>query len=877
MTDPLSIAGTAIGVISFGLQVRQEITTYCRAWRGTYQEIQDVANKADGLEAPLQTLREIIKDMKVTDPDIANDLREKLGTLREGIQRVHASIEKWKPDRDPDGFADKIRAQAKRAVYPFRKDVLRDLARELDGIQVGLHTTLHVFSAQNTRLIPSLMVMQTKLLREVQEMHLELQHTSKASPPPPELLQSWCKQSEIVVPGHQSQQTKKYSYHSRLLGLTIAASFSLTRGAGGFSIAPTLTFQVPMSPNSPGFRTLYLYGFMGKSQPPAQFVDNTIELLKYLFVERVVSPSDMTVNGGSLLDAACFAFYSCSSWHANAYAEFSRLFMFLLNNGALPDTSHTRARTGLDSFVGAGALGEEEFQLLSLLIQRGGFLTIEAVFGSSLSKANVRRVLSENEEAVAIPDIAKFIIEESAEDLRNVLRSGEASANDCIGSTTPVRLAVGWSKGLQILVEAGADLNMKLNDLSPLGIAIRGGHYQSAKVLLQAGCSLSLDDICRNESVDDPDDMSSLLISELASRRKRLLKLAQAHMSPEQLLQIGVGNDSSVPDASASRMYAALVAQGARVDPSLKVSGPPCSVYHSIYMRTRTLDLLYKAGFDNVELCDSLGRTPLMIIDKRTAFAQRRARWLIRKGADPNRIAPGTSATVFHLLGTCLPSTLYPEVLQPFILNFQTYDSERKHENPLQFFDFIFQAPNRDKCVCACSPGGCTPFSVAVRRLLQNPPRYYQRGGANRFPDHLDFFISRTDRSEEVDRAVIRLMTFDALDLKHTCCRRSDSMTRDDTIVYLEEVEVDEIRDEEQLLLEDFERLCTELTAEHVELCLPIMEFLQVPWHKRILEYLSHLDPYDEEHVRETRGIGLNIEIGERVPDRVSLLVGSIG
>ena len=106
-----------------------------------------------------------------------------------------------------------------------------------------------------------------------------------------------------MKPKHRSDPVaKKYSYHSRLLGLTIAASFSLTRGAGGLSIAPSLSFQVPVSRNDPGFRTLGLYVLLGKSLPPASFVDNTIEELKYLFGTRRLTPSDITPDGGSLLD-----------------------------------------------------------------------------------------------------------------------------------------------------------------------------------------------------------------------------------------------------------------------------------------------------------------------------------------------------------------------------------------------------------------------------------------------------------------------------------------------------------------------------------------------------------------------------------------------
>lgn len=139
--------GTALGVISLALQVRDEIATYCKAWRGAQEDIEEVANKAEGLVVPLGALRDIIQDTQLTNPDIAEDLRSKLDVLRVGVEKVQASVKKCRPDFEAfagDSFSDKLRAHRKRAVYPFRKDALRALATDLDGMQINLQTTLQM-------------------------------------------------------------------------------------------------------------------------------------------------------------------------------------------------------------------------------------------------------------------------------------------------------------------------------------------------------------------------------------------------------------------------------------------------------------------------------------------------------------------------------------------------------------------------------------------------------------------------------------------------------------------------------------------------------------------------------------------------------------
>ncbi|CAI7673747.1 unnamed protein product [Penicillium pancosmium] len=144
MADPLSILGAALGVVSLGLQVREEITSYCKAWRGAEEEIQEIANKAESLEGPLKALREIIQETQLSNPGIAYDLQNKIQTIRGGILKVQNAVDRWKPALSAKGFGEKIRAQRKKAAYPFRKEALRALANELDSLQMGLQTTLHV-------------------------------------------------------------------------------------------------------------------------------------------------------------------------------------------------------------------------------------------------------------------------------------------------------------------------------------------------------------------------------------------------------------------------------------------------------------------------------------------------------------------------------------------------------------------------------------------------------------------------------------------------------------------------------------------------------------------------------------------------------------
>lgn len=87
MSDPISVTGTAAGVVSIGLQVCSEIVSYCQAWRGFDEDIRNFSQKADGLRIPLVVLRGLLASSPGTDVATATDIEEKLRHIERVIKR----------------------------------------------------------------------------------------------------------------------------------------------------------------------------------------------------------------------------------------------------------------------------------------------------------------------------------------------------------------------------------------------------------------------------------------------------------------------------------------------------------------------------------------------------------------------------------------------------------------------------------------------------------------------------------------------------------------------------------------------------------------------------------------------------------------------
>lgn len=141
MADPFSAASSAISVISLGLQIAQQLITFCQAYQSYDEDAKRIESKAESLRRPLRALRDIIEDAQVSNPELASDLSEKALGLQRMVNRLRTAVERHLP-AIADGFPEKIRGQIKRVVYPFRRDRLREMFEDLDGIQNALQTTL---------------------------------------------------------------------------------------------------------------------------------------------------------------------------------------------------------------------------------------------------------------------------------------------------------------------------------------------------------------------------------------------------------------------------------------------------------------------------------------------------------------------------------------------------------------------------------------------------------------------------------------------------------------------------------------------------------------------------------------------------------------
>lgn len=88
-----------------------------------------------------------------------------------------------------------------------------------------------------------------------------------------------------------------------MLGYSIAATFSVTRGAGAFSISPHFMLRAVVPWDSPAFRLLDMRAadLSKKFSSPVDYANWVIQELDVLFRKGKASPTDVTPSGITLL------------------------------------------------------------------------------------------------------------------------------------------------------------------------------------------------------------------------------------------------------------------------------------------------------------------------------------------------------------------------------------------------------------------------------------------------------------------------------------------------------------------------------------------------------------------------------------------------
>jgi hypothetical protein len=149
MTDPFSVAGSAVGVISLGLTVCQGLLAYYGPFKDYDEQIQDVSNRIKSFNSTLKASEDVLANAQVFSSTLtaqsATVAFDCIFNCHEGLKRLKNMLDKCRGSPSSKTFLGP-KFQMNRMLYPFKRDTLVTLLDTMSWLQADLNTSLQILT-----------------------------------------------------------------------------------------------------------------------------------------------------------------------------------------------------------------------------------------------------------------------------------------------------------------------------------------------------------------------------------------------------------------------------------------------------------------------------------------------------------------------------------------------------------------------------------------------------------------------------------------------------------------------------------------------------------------------------------------------------------
>lgn len=343
-------------------------------------------------------------------------------------------------------------------------------------------------------------------------------------------------------------------------------------------------------------------------------------------------------------------------------------------------------------------------------------------------------------------------------------------------SVDVVELAVNWPEGLKYILTTRASTFVSNGDeeyhCQLVSQTICYDQVESVHMLLEAGCCFPYQGRWTSRMSEE---MASVVATHISVRRLRLLKLAQTQLG------IFLGNESvAFADSAAATICDSLDAEHIQIPLCLRVESNYQSIYLCKAIPLHAFNQFWRKGFSHFDCIDFVGRTPIMtesfrweclLATESFHHARDTIAWLCRHGflqekaSDPLNIGLNVFATGYHYMGAQFADWLHINLISEI----DTGDMIQLPAN------LSSDTTTEDNCICWCNTEGhgCSPIKLFLKTLFliyPRNPKFPLGNRLHRILCHQSFDAPGSDGLSILAKEVLRLLTFEALDMTHTCC-----------------------------------------------------------------------------------------------------------
>ena len=199
MGDPISVAGTAVGVISLGIQITQSLVSFYNSYKGQNSDLSHTTDKLNSLLEIFQCLKKTLSDRKflADEQDLVKNVETSIKNCDDLIYELQDEVQKFNRTSSGETVSSTIKRAGRRATYPFRQSTLQKLDEDIKDIHTNICSALDALQLNENKKIQD-DIMETKDL-------LDLVRTSQVSLE----LRDWLKAPDAFIDHHAACAKKQ--------------------------------------------------------------------------------------------------------------------------------------------------------------------------------------------------------------------------------------------------------------------------------------------------------------------------------------------------------------------------------------------------------------------------------------------------------------------------------------------------------------------------------------------------------------------------------------------------------------------------------------------------------------------------------------------
>ena len=171
MAGAVGVAGSAVGIISLGIQVCHGLLAYYESWKGCHQDIENTSKSITSLTETLELVSRVVKTKTGQGEPAEQQISSIVVRCLTGIKALSEELERFEKYPESADIRSKIKSHLRRLYYPFKESTLAKLRDSVQDIRDDL--------------VPALAVLQVERLgdleKETRNMTISLASTQKGT------------------------------------------------------------------------------------------------------------------------------------------------------------------------------------------------------------------------------------------------------------------------------------------------------------------------------------------------------------------------------------------------------------------------------------------------------------------------------------------------------------------------------------------------------------------------------------------------------------------------------------------------------------------------------------------------------------------------